>query len=422
MPAGKAPNPGPKTPEKYGNKVGPKYQQYGELEYAGWVYDPAKDDYYYDPKAQAKWEQAAKEEVYGAEPKPPGIWEQAAASTLPTFATVGGLYGMNQMLTPDKVETLAKPLMMLQNGNVLLADGKIVNGATGAIVAPDVANSAAATTSMPTAGGGTSNGLLGIGGGGNLLSGADKTSALEGLFSGGTAAPVEGGSLIGPGTGGLLGSGDGLLGIGETGTFGQVALPLAGASILGDTLMNDRGKTSNTLRGGLAGGLGALPFYAALGPWGLGAAVLGGGLLGLGGGGLLGHKSTKEVQAERSQALTDRGVTGYADFQAQIDRNAPGYGKATDPAGWKPEDVWGSQGVFDTFGDDWLGAYSEDDRRRISQRLLDEGLLRPDKGDVIIHSDDQPRAKQIAEEERRKDEEEEARRGSGAAPLDNPIV
>ena len=161
---------------------------------------------------------------------------------------------------------------------------------------------------------------------------------------------------------------------------------------------------------------------------GIGAGI--GGLLGLGKV-AFGHKSTKDYQNQRRDELLGRDITGYADFINQLPKSTaddPNYGKVPVMGDLKAEDVWGSNGVFDTFGSDWLGKYSEDERRRISNRLLEEKLFKSDHGDIIIHSDNQERAKQIAEEERKakeekkEEEKDEASRGEGPAPLDNPIV
>lgn len=353
---------GARTPDKY-STVGPNYQKWGEQEHNGYVYNPATDTYYYDPKAAAKWNAETNKELedeYGT--KQPSIWEQSAAAALPVAATVGGV-------------KLAENLpSLLSGGGGLLSLGG--GGAGSSFTAQSL-----------------------LGGGGAAAAVPDSAAATEALFAAGGGA-------------GTSGTGTGLLGLSGNSTLGAVApyaLPAAGALMLGDTLMKDRGKTSNALRGGLAGGLAAAPFMAALGPVGIGAAILGGGLLGLGGGGLLRHKSTKDVQAERQQELIDRGITGYADFAAQLPTSAeddPNYGKVPVMSALKAEDVWGSNGVFDTFGNDWLGKYTGDQRRQIAQRLLDEGLFDSDKGDIVIFSENQDRARQIKDEILGTEEEE----------------
>lgn len=63
----------------------------------------------------------------------------------------------------------------------------------------------------------------------------------------------------------------------------------------------------------------------------------------------------------------------------------------------KGKDVWGVSGMYDTFKGDWLGKYSENQRERIAQRLLDERLL--DSKDGLTRVTNEERARQIAEEE-----------------------
>lgn len=161
-----------------------------------------------------------------------------------------------------------------------------------------------------------------------------------------------------------------------------------------------------------------LPFVPGLGQVGMAAKLLSMS-------GALGGLGTKEKQMQRAGELIKKGVTGYGDFYGltKIDRDllkekfkdqltgARGIRKdldagfvGTDPASnqWvnnafatsgqvkdlRPEDVWGSQGAFSTFGNEWLGKYNEDQRRKISQALLDAALFKLDHGDVIISDRD----------------------------------
>lgn len=322
-------------------------------------------------------------------------------------------------------------------------------------------------TGAPQQQGGKTNaaGLIGLGkhaldaiGSAAIMTEAEKAAALEGLMAGPVAAPVEGGVVIGP-----TASPVSLSGIGGA---GNVILPAAGAIGAYDLLRRDFKKNgAGYLRGVGQGAASGAALGSFFGPPG---AAIGGGIGGLVGLGKVafGHKSTKDYQAERRKALIDKGVTGYADYANQamlgdeeywklhegqrqnsagartdIPDDFTGYdteGKFGHKGRWyneayattgdmkylKPEDVWGQEGMFTTFGDDWLGKYSEDERRRISQRLLDEGLLESNKGDIIIHSRNQDRARQLRDEVLgiKPEDEEEEKRGSGAAPLDNPIV
>lgn len=339
MPSGKAPQAGPQKPEKYNGNVGPKYKEHGELEYAGYVYmPPPVDDYYYDPKAQARYEAEAKKEIldeYGE--KPPSMGEQ---------------------LLP--VATIAATPALVEHGLVPAIKG------------------------LP--------GLLGLGGGGIATPEVISLTRVPAVAGGSTAAAAGGASTAGGGTAAA----------GEFSLAGvaPIAGPLVGAATIGDMLLHDRGKTSNALRGMVGAGAAAMPFFGALGPVGLGAAILGGGLLGLGGGGIFGRKTTADYQAERRKELLDQNVTGYADLQKLVEKTAaddPNHGKVPDMNNLKPEQVVGSYGIFKTFGNDWLGGkYTHEQRMEIARRLVEARLFKGDKGDLVIT--DPVRAKQIADE------------------------
>lgn len=174
-----------------------------------------------------------------------------------------------------------------------------------------------------------------------------------------------------------------------------------------------------------AGGLGALPI-AGIGIAGLLAGKAGYDMfkgkkpslpgriiLGMGTGGLsevanhfLNHKSTKEYQRERwgnlgesTHAPTAQYANNYLNYlgsdQAKIDAQYPNtFGAKKEAGTLKAEDVWGGLGMFKTFGDDWLGKYSEDQRRNISNELIKQNLLGNSKGDITIL--DPEKAKQVA--------------------------
>lgn len=123
-------------------------------------------------------------------------------------------------------------------------------------------------------------------------------------------------------------------------------------------------------------------------------------------GGLLGHKSTKEYQREKwgNLARSDFAPTkSYAEQylnylgsnQAKTDAQYPNTFEGKKAAGTlKAEDVWGGHGMFETFGNDWLGKYTEDQRRNISNALLANDLIKTSKGDQYIT--DQTKAKELA--------------------------
>jgi len=272
------------------------------------------------------------------------------------------------------------------------------------------------------------NGLLSLG------KGAAISAAAKALAGEAVPASVAGFTIPGAGIGGggAAAGGGGALSVGGIGSAGNAILPVAGAAGLANLLSVDH---MNKNAKGWARGIGqgaasgaALGSFFGLPGAGIGAGL--GGLLGLGKV-AFGHKSTKDYQNQRRDELLGRDITGYADFINQLPKSVeddPNYGKVPVMADLKAEDVWGSNGVFDTFGSDWLGKFSEDERRRISKRLLDEDLFKSDHGDIIIHSDNKERAMQIAEEERKQKEKEKEEpkdnpaRGEGPAPIEDPIV
>jgi len=111
-----------------------------------------------------------------------------------------------------------------------------------------------------------------------------------------------------------------------------------------------------------------------------------------------GGPSTKEIQADRRSALLKSGVTGYEDFLKNTEGTVTdkGFEASRDESLMTPEQVWGGTGMFETFGNDWLGKYGEEDRRAISQGLIDQGLINEKKGGIYIK--DQEAARKLAAE------------------------
>lgn len=201
----------------------------------------------------------------------------------------------------------------------------------------------------------------------------------------------------------------------------------AGAEVGGMSAVPAGFYSSSAAAPAAAGGLGALPI-AGIGigallagkagydmfrgkkPNLLGRIVLGGATGGLSeiakAAGLFGHKSTKEYQREKwgdlagsAHTPTQTYANNYLNYlgsdQAKIDAQYPNTFEGKKAAGTlKAEDVWGGHGMFKTFGDDWLGKYTEDQRRAVSNALLANDLIRTSKGDQYIT--DEARAKELA--------------------------
>lgn len=111
----------------------------------------------------------------------------------------------------------------------------------------------------------------------------------------------------------------------------------------------------------------------------------------------LNRKSTKDYQkdkweniAKSGDAITAQYAKDYRDNylnseQAKTDARYENTFEGKKAAGTlKAEDVWGGEGFFDTFGNDWLGKLSEDQRRKISQAAIDNNLISTSKGMMNI--------------------------------------
>ncbi len=208
--------------------------------------------------------------------------------------------------------------------------------------------------------------------------------------------------------------------VGTTGAEAAIGvtpyLGAAGAALGGYGVYNAI-ENNDPLSGGISGagmglGLGmAAPLVGmALPGWGtLGLMALGGAAGGFGLTELLGHKSTKQYEAERWGELQDKGVTGAS---AAYAANHPGDDSGVWSTGqfagkkWNWEDAKTLAkedpthfnlvlGNYETFGNDW-DTYSQDQRNQIISRMLNEDLYNSSKGDIRVSNAD--RARQIKDE------------------------
>jgi len=160
-----------------------------------------------------------------------------------------------------------------------------------------------------------------------------------------------------------------------------------------DPIMHNVGSLGKLLGGSADGG-----DYLNLATGGMASVI--GNVLGFD----LGHKSTKEYQAERARGAFDAAITVadkayvsnmYERKQQEASDNIirnpsnPYFGQEWKWEEQKPllsgEDVWGFMGFQEAFPD-FISAYTEDQRRRIAQAALDENLLTPDKGNMLFSS------------------------------------
>lgn len=374
--------PGPKTPEKYGGQVGPNYDKWGEQ--PGYTYDPATDRY---------------KRVGGPSPAQPN--QSSAAGLLKL--------GKGAKTASDLI-TGGSAASSLPAGYAVASDGTLINASTGA-------------------------------------------------YEVGTAA--NGGAMMSDGTTVARGGGGGIP-IGEPSAAGAFAAAVEAYNAFNDINSENRAQAARRVPLAVAdvylagipsltyGLLGLNPTTKKIADVALApiSKPIEWGMQGFG----IANKSTKAYQAQRRKELADREITGYADYDAMTQAQEQEYkekykdkivndfgarsdipvdfigydteGKYGEKGRWynnayamskgdmqhlKAEDVWGSNGVFDTFGSDWLGKFTPDQRRRISERLLEEGVFSSDKGDLVIFGEDQDRAKQIADEiVGNKEEEEDA--------------
>lgn len=117
----------------------------------------------------------------------------------------------------------------------------------------------------------------------------------------------------------------------------------------------------------------------------------------------LAHESTKELEAKKWKGIansTDPANAAYgkqyqqylASPQAKIDATGPNTFDAKKAAGTlKPEDVWGGAGLVNDIPG-WLTKYTGDQRKNISQQLLDSNLITSDHGDLELTDIDKANA------------------------------
>ena len=228
--------------------------------------------------------------------------------------------------------------------------------------------------------------------GGSMINipGLDSFGQMPGQFTLDGGATEIGSSALSDGT--VAAAQPGSFSLSGIGSAGNVLLPAAGAFGAYDLWKSNRG-AENKGMGALQGAASGAAMGSYFGPWG----ALAGGVLG-GAYGATQHMSTRDKQREKLGKLLDSGVMpnempGVSEGIIQD----MGHGDRELYSGQlKGKDVWGVSGMFDTFGKDWLGKYSEAQREQIAQRLLDEKLLDSRKG--LTRVVDQDRAQQIAQQ------------------------
>lgn len=183
------------------------------------------------------------------------------------------------------------------------------------------------------------------------------------------------------------------------GTVGASFLPAMGVAAGAYTGMQQFGGAKNAFQGKKLSGM----QQAALALPTFGMSLLWNHIPGLT------HKSTKEHIAERWGGLAEKGVNGAQEaFLAAhspedngIWKEGPGQGQkwnwetAVERAKANPSEFRGAYGNFDTFGNDWA-TYDPSQQDAIVQRLIQENLYNPEKGDITIS--DKEKARKIKDE------------------------
>lgn len=364
----------------------------------GYVYDPFLSQQKGRP---VLWEnpEPAQQEKEAAKKKA----EKAASpegQLLPIAGVVGGTVGAKYL-----VDALG-PATALEKAQTQLALSQVnkINAANAA------ASGTTAQQAFTSAAGGSAPALSTAGSIPVDLSGAYGVQTLADgstLMSDGS---ITTSSAMTPGAE-TLGTAGAEAGIGVAPYIGAAGAAL-GAYGVYNAIQNDDSISGAMSGAGLGAGLAAAAPLAGFGPlgWGaLGLAALGGAAGGFGLTELLGHKSTKQYQAERWGDVKESGVQNAdAAFAANHPEGDDGTWDTGDFAGkkwnWEDAKTLAKQdpihfnlvlGNFETFGNDW-NAYDQQTRNQIISRLVDEDLYESTKGDIRIK--DSERARQIKDE------------------------
>lgn len=262
-------------------------------------------------------------------------------------------------------------------------------------------------------GGGMLDGLAELGAGGYLGSEAlsSGTPAATGIFSATAPEAAADAYLAGANLGGEVATPNvisatrvpaevpGMFDFSGIGSAGNAILPLAGAYGAYDLFSNKR----TGARGGLQGAASGAAIGSYFGPQG---ALIGAGIGGLSG--LLnryGDKDKWKTEGKRLNKLKEKGVKWLdieqptrgrskeelvAIEEAKLARGEygnPEFARTRDEKSLRPEDIWGYATFGEKFGNDWLGKFSEQERKNIAQKALDSGAVREHHGTIDIDWD-----------------------------------
>lgn len=315
--------------------VGPNYYKWkGKL--PGYWYNPYDDHWH--PNRNTLQNVAESQGATPPTPKNPSLAQQALPIAVAGGATAAGAALVNSQAASNIGHGITNALG--------ITSPAAPAATTTAAAAPAAATTTAAAPAATTAG-------------------TTTTAGVEGAASttGAAAAP----------------------GIGVAPYLGVVGAGL-GAYGVHNAIQNHDPKGGAISGAGLGGGLAAAAPLLGFTPVGLpalGLAMLGGAILGGGAAKLFGHKKVKEYEQERLKGLLGLGDKNIEKLVGL------GNGQLQDLANDKiktadPTQLWGSYGMINAFGKDYLSKMNEFQRYAATKAAIDAGLLRSDHGDVLL--------------------------------------
>lgn len=375
---------GPQMPNKYPTAVGNNYRKYGEQQ--GKIYDPYTDKYY-NPNPNSPERKKYFQDMGQIEKDPKEA--TLADQIIPAAATMGAIYGAKTLgenapgFIGDKLGGLfssSAPTAATQGAGQVAAQQAAAQGVgqTASLATPELVDvgrvagnvTDVAANTMPYQEGLTA---------GNALSalaiakgGYDAQRGWEnggkGVRSGLTTAGAGIGSLIMPGLGTAAGAAIGNTigyGLQGSGWKNDLALLAAGGGITAPLIIARR----------------------------MGVPLM--------------HKTTKQVQQEHSQQLSelDPNNAAWQNYlggmrNQETNKDAPFAGKYKTfdeykKAGLQANDLTGVYGNLKTFGPEWE-ALPFADKQKVTQALIDANMYKSKKGEVVVT--DSEKAKQIRDQ------------------------
>lgn len=338
-------------------------------------------------------------------------------SGVPPFQALREAFPQGMMTPEERAKQLGK---QQQSG----AMGQIAGLGVGVLGAKAIQDALAGERIL----GGLRDTVSGIGGkltgalsGGEAVAAAAPEATFGGLSAGTPVASSMGGGQI-------LADGSVVGNATDITNFAGSATPYLGAAgtALGAYSAFKGVKEKDPVSAGL-GGLGAVTglnmMGYALGPWGVAATI--GVPLVAALAGKMGDKDRWKTEGKRLNKLRNAGINIpqmesdtlsrgrskkelIAIEEQKAAQGLPSnveFARTRDEKFLKPEDIWGYSTFFEKYGNDWLGKFTEQQRRDIAQQALNAGAVREHRGTINIDwgkVDTTPPAVQPKQEEKKK--------------------